>query len=322
MAHKKFNFFNPEGPVRNMERLLARVCTGGMTQPENPSFEPLSILTTQLSDMGRGVIAMLPNILIALVLLALTWAVAKFAKQIADKLTKGADMRPSLRELIDLTVHMSIWAVGLLIAITVLLPNLTLSSIVAGLGVGTVAIGFAFKDVFENFMAGVLLMLREKMRIGDYIECQGVEGKVEQISLRETHVRRLSNELSVVPNSILFKNPVEILTDKDTRRFELVVGVSYDTDLDHASAVIRKAVEGSDAIDADKTVDVFATEFNSSSVDFRVRWWSGSTKRDKHESRDAMIRVIKNALDRAEIEIPFPYRTHTFKEPMQLASND
>lgn len=293
-----------------------------MTSTENTSVEPLSILTTQITEMGRGIIAMLPNILIALVLLGITWAVARFAKQIADKLTKGADMRPSLRELIDLTVHMSIWAVGLLISVTVLLPNLTLSSIVAGLGVGTVAVGFAFKDVFENFLAGVLLMLREKMRIGDYIECEGVEGQVEQISLRETHIRKLSNELAVVPNSILFKNPVEILTDRDQRRFELIVGVSYDTDLENASTVIRSAVEQSDAIDNDKTVDVFATEFNSSSVDFRVRWWSGSTKRDKHESRDAMIRAIKNALDKADIEIPFPYRTHTFKEPMQLASND
>jgi len=293
-----------------------------MTNTDNASFEPLSILTTQLTEMGRGIIAMLPNILIALALLGLTWAIARFAKQIADKLTIGADMRPSLRELIDLTVHMSIWAVGLLISVTVLLPNLTLSSIVAGLGIGTVAVGFAFKDVFENFMAGVLLMLREKMRIGDYIECEGVEGKVEQISLRETHVRRLSNELAVVPNSILFKNPVEILTDRAQRRFELIIGVSYDTDIEHASNVIRKSVEGSDAIAADRDVDVFATEFNSSSVDFRVRWWSGSAKRDKHESRDAMIRTIKAALDTADIEIPFPYRTHTFKEPMPLASSD
>ena len=226
--------------------------------------------------MGRGVIAMLPNIFIAVVFLGLTWAMAKFATQIAERLSRGADLRPSLRELIELTVRIVIWAFGLLVSATILLPDLTLSSIVAGLGIGTVAVGFAFKDVFENFMAGVLLMLREKMRIGDYIECEGVEGKVEQISLRETHVRKLSNELAVVPNSLLFKNPVEIFTDKDQRRFELIVGVSYDTDLKHAADTIRKAVESSNSIDKKRAVDIFATEFNSSSVDFRVRWWTGS----------------------------------------------
>jgi len=299
-----------------------RCCKRDMAQSDNLSFEPINILTTQLSQMGRGVIAMLPNIVIALAFLGFTWALAKFATRIAEKLSGGADMRPSLRELIDLTVRILIWAIGLLISATILLPDLTLGSIVAGLGIGTVAVGFAFKDVFENFMAGVLLMLREKMRIGDYIECEGVEGVVEQISLRETHIRRLSNELAVVPNSLLFKNAVEILTDEEQRRFELIIGVSYDTDLEKASSVIRKTVEGSDAIDKEKDVDVFATEFNSSSVDFRVRWWCGSKQRDMHESRDAMIRETKRALDTAGIEIPFPYRTHTFKEPVQIASND
>lgn len=293
-----------------------------MEQQENSTLEPIGILTTQLLDMGRGVIAMLPNILIASVLLLATWGLARFASLIAEKLTKGADLRPSLRELIELSVRITIWAVGLLVSATVLLPNLTLSSIVAGLGIGTVAIGFAFKDIFENFLAGVLLMLREKMRIGDYIECEGVEGKVEHISLRETHIRRLSNELTVVPNSVLFKNPVEILTDKDKRRFELIVGVSYDTDLEEAAKVIEEAVTGSDAVDTDQPTEVFATEFNSSSVDFRVRWWSGSSQRDLHTSRDSVVRRIKAALDSAGIEIPFPYRTHTFKEPVQLASND
>ena len=293
-----------------------------MEQQENSTLEPIGILTTQLLDMGRGVIAMLPNILIASVLLLATWGLARFASLIAEKLTKGADLRPSLRELIELSVRITIWAVGLLVSATVLLPNLTLSSIVAGLGIGTVAIGFAFKDIFENFLAGVLLMLREKMRIGDYIECEGVEGKVEHISLRETHIRRLSNELTVVPNSVLFKNPVEILTDKDKRRFELIVGVSYDTELEEAAKVIEEAVTGSDAVDTDQPTEVFATEFNSSSVDFRVRWWSGSTQRDLHTSRDSVVRRIKAALDSAGIEIPFPYRTHTFKEPVQLASND
>ena len=293
-----------------------------MEQQENSTLEPVGILTTQLLDMGRGVIAMLPNILIASVLLLATWGLARFASLIAEKLTKGADLRPSLRELIELSVRITIWAVGLLVSATVLLPNLTLSSIVAGLGIGTVAIGFAFKDIFENFLAGVLLMLREKMRIGDYIECEGVEGKVEHISLRETHIRRLSNELTVVPNSVLFKNPVEILTDKDKRRFEIIVGVSYDTDLEEAAKVIEEAIAGSDAVDTDQPTEVFATEFNSSSVDFRVRWWSGPTQRDLHTSRDSVVRRIKAALDSAGIEIPFPYRTHTFKEPVQLASND
>jgi small-conductance mechanosensitive channel len=200
----------------------------------------------------------------------------------------------------------------------VVFPGLTVGSLVAGLGIGAVAIGFAFQDIFENFLAGVLIMVREKMRIGDVIECEGMVGKVEHITLRETHIRKLSGEVTVVPNSILFKNPVEILTDMDQRRHEVVIGVSYDTDLDEAAEVIRKSVTALEVVDDEKGLDIFAQEFNSSSVDFLVRWWSGSTPRAGWESKDKVVRAIKRGLDDAGIEIPFPYITHTFKERVPM----
>ncbi len=271
--------------------------------------------------MWQGIVSLLPSLVIAFLFLILTWIVAKFATKIADRLTKRTSMRPSLRELVETLVRIAIWTIGLLVALTILLPDLTPGSLIAGLGVGTVAIGFAFQDIFENFLAGILIMLREKMRIGDHISCEGIEGKVEQILLRETHIRKPSNELTIVPNSILFKNPVEILTDQSQRRHEVVVGVSYDTDLEQARDVIRTAVEASDITDGSKPVDIFACEFNSSSVDFKLRWWSGSAQRDFHESRDQVIRAVKRALDKAGIEIPFPYVTHTFKESVPIASN-
>ena len=284
------------------------------------SLNTLEILIAQLRTMWEGIISLLPSLVIAILFLFFTWIVARFATKIADRLTSRTAMRPSLRELVETLIRIAIWTVGLLIALTILLPDLTPGSLIAGLGVGTVAIGFAFQDIFENFLAGILIMIREKMRIGDYISCEGIEGKVEQIMLRETHIRKLSNELTIVPNSVLFKNPVEILTDQDQRRHEIVVGVSYDTDLEQARGVIREAVESSDATDDGKPIDVFACEFNSSSVDFKLRWWSGSAQRNMHESRDLVIRSVKRALDDAGIEIPFPYVTHTFKEAVPMAS--
>lgn len=293
-----------------------------MENSETDPLNTLEILVSQLRSMWEGLVGLLPSLVIAIVFLLITWIVARFATRIADRLTSRTKMRPSLRELVDTVVRISIWAAGLLVALTILLPDLTPGSLVAGLGVGTVAIGFAFQDIFENFLAGVLIMVREKMRIGDYIECEGIEGRVEQILLRETHVRLLSNELNIVPNSILFKNPVKILTDREQRRHEVIVGVSYDTDLEEAQSVVRDAVEATDKVDTGQSIDVLACEFNSSSVDFRVRWWSGSKRRDMHESRDEVVRNVKRALDKAGIEIPFPYITHTFKESVPIAERE
>ena len=282
----------------------------------------LTILRDQVGDMVEGFIRLLPLLAIALVILFATWLVAKGARKIADKLIGATELRPSLRALIDTLITIAIWVAGLMIALAVLIPGLTPAGLIAGLGIGAVAIGFAFQDIFENFLAGVLIMLRKKMRIGDIIECEGITGKVEHITLRETHVRKLSNEVTIVPNAMLFKNPVEIFTDQEGRRHEVVCGVSYDTDLEEAAGVIEAAVKDCERVDQAKGVDVFAREFNSSSVDFLIRWWSGSRPRDGHESRDEVVRKVKRALDTAGIEIPFPYVTHTFKQTVPLEAKE
>lgn len=279
----------------------------------------IDILAKQLWGMWAGFVALVPNMVIALVILLITWVVSRIARRIVDRVTGKASIRESLKQLIHTVVSIGVWVIGLVIAATVVLPGLTPASLVAGLGIGTIAIGFAFQDFFQNFLAGILIMVRKKMRIGDIIECEGIIGRVEHVSLRETHVRKLSNELTIVPNSTLFKNPVEILTDGAQRRHEIVVGVSYDTDLEQARDVIRAAMEGIDIIDQDRRIDIFAREFNSSSIDFLVRWWAGSKPYDMHDSRDRVVRAIKTALDKAGIEIPFPYVTHTFKETVPVS---
>ncbi len=281
----------------------------------------LTTLTNQIESMAQSFVAALPALAIALIIIVITSIVAKFAVKITDKIIGTTDLRPSLRNLIETLVKLGVWIVGLMIAAIVMMPGLTPASLIAGLGIGAVAIGFAFQDIFENFLAGVLIMVREKMRIGDIIKCEGIYGKVEHITLRETHIRQMSGELTVLPNSILFKNPVEILTDAEQRRHSVVIGVSYDTDLDKASDVISKAVDAIEDVDSEKGVDVFAQEFNSSSVDFLVRWWSGSKPRDGRESKDQVVRAIKRGLDDAGIEIPFPYITHTFKERVPMGKD-
>mgnify|MGYP005829329069 FL=1 len=275
-------------------------------------------INKEVMGMAEGLVASLPSLAIGLIIILVTWLVAKIVVRITGRIAAKANLRESLRNLIATVTHVAVWIIGLMIAATVVLPGLEPAGLIAGLGIGTVAIGFAFQDIFENFLAGVLIMLRENMQIGDLIEVEGVLGKVEKITLRETHIRQLTNELTIMPNSMLFKNPVQILTDAHIRRDELMVGVSYDTDLDHAMKVIEGAMVGIEAIDTEKPVSVFAWSYGASSVDFLVQWWSDARPRDRRETKSDVVRAIKRALDDAGIEIPFPYVTHTFKEPVPL----
>lgn len=273
----------------------------------------VKILIDRVEDMIAGFVRMLPQLVLALVVLLVTWLVAHLVRSGIARATTRTRLRPSLGALFVTLAGVVVWIFGVLISLAVILPGVTAGSLLAVLGFGSVAIGFAFKDIFENFLAGILIMMRKKMRIGDMIECEGIEGRVEQITLRETYLRRLSNELTIVPNSFLFKNPVRILTDATRRRHEIIVGVAYETDLDRAAEVIAAAVAAVPDVHRGKPVEVFAREFGDSSIDFTVRWWSGSKVLDMHRSRDSVVRSIKSALDAAGIEIPFPQLTATFR---------
>lgn len=276
------------------------------------------IVTDQINSMWEQTLASLPSLVIALAILAVTWLVARGAGAISRRIIGKTELRSSLRHLLQKTVKLVIWIIGLMIAAIAVFPDFTPASLIAGLGIGTVAIGFAFKDIFENFFAGIMIMLREKMQLGDVIEVEGILGTVEYISLRETYIRQFSGELTILPNATLFQSPVQIWTDDPKRRFEVVIGVSYDTDLEKAEKILHDAVESCETVFKEKPIQVLADTFNSSSVDFVVRWWANSSGPDVAVTKPQVVKAIKRALDEAKIEIPFPYVTHTFKEQVPL----
>lgn len=282
-------------------------------------LEPVSILITQLRDIARASVELLPQIVVAVIVILLTVGLSRLGTSIARRVLGRTKLRTSLKELFILLLSILIWLLGLMIAAVIVFPGLTPASILTGLGIGSVAIGFAFKDVFENFLAGIIILFRREMRIGDHIECQDIEGQVNHIAIRESHIRQTDGQLVIVPNSILFKNPVYVRTDLDQRRVTVICGVAYDVDVDEARDVITAAVKKCDTVQqSDKPVQVFAQEFASSSINFEVTWWTGSKPVDVRTSRDEVVSAVKRGLDDAGIEIPFPYRTLTFKEPLPL----
>ena len=288
-----------------------------MDETVEGSLEPLKIIHEKVRELWADTISLAPNLVAAILMILVTWLLASLISGGVRRILERSKRRPSLIEALRKLTKTVVWIVGLLVAATIAFPGLTPANLLAGLGIGSLAIGLAFKDIFENFLAGFLILMRKPMRIGDDIECESVSGKVEAISMRDTFVRKRSGELVLVPNSYLFKNPLKILTDQKLRRISLIVGVAYDENVEEARKVIQRAMERLDSV-AEKPVQVFACEFNSSSVDFMVRWWTESTPIGEHRSRDEAVAAIKAALDDAGIEIPFPYRTLTFKEPLEI----
>jgi small conductance mechanosensitive channel len=283
-----------------------------------PDIEPLRILRAELAQLAAGFVALLPNLVAALVVVALTWGLARYLARIEVRLLRQWQRRPALVAASRTLTVTLVWLAGLLVALALVFPGLSAANVVAGLGIGSLIVGLAFRDIFENYLAGILILLRKPMRIGDDILCEGVEGKVEQITIRDTYLRKRSGELVLLPNAFIYTNPTTVLTDRPQRRITLEVGVAYGTDLERTRSVLLGAFDGLETVKGRQRVEVFCTAFGESSIDFLLRWWTGSTPVEELRSRDEVARAVKRALDGAGIGIPFPQRTLSFLEPVPL----
>ncbi|WP_049749784.1 mechanosensitive ion channel domain-containing protein [Synechococcus sp. JA-3-3Ab] len=150
---------------------------------------------------------------------------------------------PSLQMLLVQVSQVGAWVAGILAASVVAFPDLRLGDLIGLLGLGSVAIGFAFQDIFKNFLAGVLLLLNEPFQLNDQIVVGDFEGTVEEISIRSTQIRTYQGERVVIPTS-----PITVLTDRPFRRTDLEIGLDYNTPLPKALEVLLEAMQGVEGV--------------------------------------------------------------------------
>jgi len=273
------------------------------------------------SDLLTAFIGHIPYVISAFAVLTITWLLTRGIDSFGTRLLGNWKKRESVKELILRLISILITVLGLLLAAIVLFPGLTPSKALGGLGLVSIAVGLAFKDIFENFFAGILILWRFPFERGDFIECDGITGRVERVLVRMSYIRLTSGELVVVPNAFLFKNPVTVLTSLATRRVQIMAGVAYDVDVPTAVDVITRAVTSCNSVNGERPVQVFPQGFGESSIDIEVTWWTDPEPVDIRRSRAEVVVAIKQALDAEGIEIPFPYRTLTFKEPLPVQSS-
>ena len=271
-------------------------------------------VTRSLSALWNDFLRRAPFFVAGLVVILLTWVVSKIVQAVLHRTLDGRKkIRGSFKDLVKQLASIGVWIIGLMTAAVVTFEDFTPAKVLTVLGLSSVAFGFAFKDIFENFFAGILILWRYPLDKGDVITVNDITGRVEDITVRNTMLRRMDGRLAVIPNAILFKNAVDVVTSRATRRQTVICGVAYDEDVDASREVIKKAVEACKSVSGAGDVQIFAQEFAASSVNFEVTWWTGSTPLEERESRDEVVAAVKRALDEAGIEIPFPYRTLTFK---------
>jgi small conductance mechanosensitive channel len=271
----------------------------------------LNAVWTQLQEGLINFIVRLPALLLAfLVFIIFFWA----AKWLSEWIKGIVNKRSRSRNAATVSALIARWGIiilGVLVALSIALPTFKAADLIQLLGIGSVAIGFAFRDIFQNFLAGLIILLTDSFEIGDQIvvESEGLEGTVTDIQTRATTILTYDERKIIIPNATLFTNAVTINTASEKRRSEQMVGISYDSDIDEAVEVILAAVRQIEGVLAHPEPDVIVEELADSSVNLKVRWWTEAWRSNVIQTNSAVTRQVKYALDAHGIEIPFPVRT-------------
>ncbi len=271
--------------------------------PEQIDVSP-SGLYDKVDSWADGFIALLPNIGVAIVLFILFWVIGWAVKRSLLAWARRR-RRENLGEVLGGFLKAAIIILGALLAMTIILPTLKPADLVAGLGIGSVAIGFAFKDILQNWLAGLLILIREPFRPGDQIVINGYEGTVDHIETRVTAIRTYDGRLALIPNADVYTNAVIVNTAFPTRRTECHIRIDYGDDIETAMALVLEAVSKAPGVLSEPAPDVLLVDLPASWVTIRTRWWTNPHRLDILQVRSNVIAAIKLALEEAGFDMPY-----------------
>ncbi len=216
---------------------------------------------------------------------------------------------PSFGRVVSRLIGWGVNTMAIVFAITLAAPSIKPVDFIAGLGIFSIALGFAFQDILSNLLAGLLLIIRQPFEQGDQIEVNGFTGTVEGITIRETTMKTFDGQRVIVPNADVYQSAIQVLTAFDRRRTSLEIGVGYEDDLDQAEAAILAACASVDDVLDEPEPQAYLIGLGDNSVLFDLRYWTDPHQADVRRVEHHVFKAVKNRLDAEGIDMPFPIRT-------------
>ncbi len=260
----------------------------------------------------------LPKITIALVVLLLTWLLAKLATSLGHKALGRKVNNPFVLRMVARLFAVPVVVVGIYLVLQLTgLTNLAMT-VVGGTGLLGLVIGIAFKDIAENFLASILISVRRPFKIGDYILVSGHEGVVQSVTTRGTVIMTLDGNHIHIPNAIIYKNTIVNVTANPNIRKQFTVGIGSNDSITQAQQIALDVLNKHEAILTEPEPQVLVDSLGSATVNLIVYFWVNGQKNSSVKVKSAMIRLIKKAFDDAQIMMPDEAREVVFPEGIRI----
>lgn len=247
----------------------------------------------------------IPNLFTASVIFIASLYFANILGRIIKRVLRTRKAPEGVTHLLSEVVKVSVIVVGM---ITALQRFFDVTAFLAGLGILGFTVGFALQDVMKNFAAGIILLIQQPFHVDEFIGVAGFDGQITEIDLRATGMRALDGRIVSIPNAEVLAHPIINYTRANRRRIELPVGVGYNTDTELARKVVSEAIQNVPGFMADPAPLIGFSNFGDSALQLDTYFWVDMSKTNPIAARDAAFSLIKAALDKQEIEIPFPIR--------------
>jgi small-conductance mechanosensitive channel len=256
----------------------------------------LNRVHAQIQAMIEGLIAAIPNMIVAIAVLLIFLAIARTAKNFTIRTGRHYRRSHNLGLIMGRLLEWVIGLTGGLVAISVVAPSFQTKDLINMLGIGGLAIGFAFRDIFQNFLAGIILLLTHPFEIGDQITVGGYEGTVDAIETRATTIRTYDGRRVVIPNSTLFAEPLSVNTAFGQLQSAYEIHIKAAQDVERARAEIRKTVGNVPGVLRDPPPEVLLSGLGDSDFTLQVRWWTSPRNTESLQVRDKVLAALSQEL--------------------------
>jgi small-conductance mechanosensitive channel len=266
--------------------------------------EVQAAVETAFARLGESAITIIPRALAALLVISAFWVVATAVRWLMRALFCRIIEDRTMENLLKQVAYYTVWALGLLVAADAL--GFTPQTVVTGLGLTGLALGFALKDMLSNFVSGILILTLRPFELGDQIVVGDTEGSVERIDLRATQIRTYDGRVVLVPNAHLLTSRVINNTAAPVRRGSVEVCLGYGTDLRQAAAVIREATQRTVGVLEEPHASVRVRALGQEDILLEARFWTDSRRADFLETTSAVRQSILTALKEVGVDLPNP----------------
>lgn len=276
-------------------------------QPDGPRDDGVEDAAQEVEEgalrLWESVLESLPRLGIALTFIAAGWLVGQGLRLLLERRWRTR-RGPSFAEVMSRLASWVWMTLVMLVAVTLTFPSVKPVDLLAGFGFFSIALGFAFQDILENTLSGVLLLFRRPFRTGDLIEVDDFTGRVEAVTIRETRIMSLEGERIIIPNADVYKNAITVQAVGELRRDDFVVGVAYGSDLGRVVTIIVQALDRVGGVASEHRPEALVDQLNHSTVDVIARFWTDPTERHPLSVRSDAIATVLEALESDGIEMP------------------